>query len=54
MTVSFSGSDDLSGIASCDPDVVLSSEGAGQSASGTCTDLASNVMGGDVLAYNGD
>ena len=42
VTVTFSGTDDLSGIASCDPAVVLG-EGAGQSASGTCTDLAGNV-----------
>jgi len=43
VTVSFSGSDALSGIASCDTAVVLSSEGAGQSASGTCTDVSGNV-----------
>ena len=43
VTVSFTGSDSLSGLDSCDADVVLSGEGAGQSASGTCTDLAGNV-----------
>lgn len=43
VTVSFSGSDALSGIDSCSADVVLTSEGAGQSASGTCTDKAGNV-----------
>lgn len=43
VTVSFSGSDGLSGVASCAAAVVLSSEGAGQSASGTCTDKAGNV-----------
>jgi hypothetical protein len=43
VTVSFSGSDNLSGIAGCDGDVILSSEGSGQSASGTCTDNAGNV-----------
>ncbi len=42
VTVTFAGSDSLSGIASCDAAVVLG-EGAGQSASGTCTDLAGNV-----------
>lgn len=42
VTVSFSGSDALSGIDFCASDVVLSSEGAGQSASGTCTDKAGN------------
>ncbi len=43
VTVSFTGSDALSGGVICDPDVVLSGEGADQSASGTCTDLAGNV-----------
>jgi len=43
VTVSFTGTDNLSGIDSCDPAVVLSSEGAGQSASGVCTDLAGNM-----------
>jgi hypothetical protein len=43
VTVSFSGNDGSgSGIDFCDADVVLSSEGAGQSASGTCTDKAGN------------
>jgi hypothetical protein len=43
VTVSFSGTDNLSGIASCTTDATLSSEAAGQSASGTCTDNAGNV-----------
>jgi hypothetical protein len=43
VTVTFSGSDGLSGIDFCDPAVVLASEGAGQSASGACTDKAGNV-----------
>jgi hypothetical protein len=43
VTVSFSGTDSLSGIASCSAPVTLSSEGAGLSASGTCTDRAGNV-----------
>ena len=42
VTVSFSGNDGPSGIESCDADVVLSGEGAAQSASGTCTDKAGN------------
>lgn len=42
VTVSFSGSDGLSGIDSCDDDVVFTTEGAGQVASGTCTDKAGN------------
>jgi hypothetical protein len=43
VTVSFSGTDALSGIDSCAAPTVLSSEGAGQAASGTCTDMAGNV-----------
>jgi hypothetical protein len=43
VTVTFTGSDALSGIDACDPAVVLSAEGANQSASGTCTDKAGNV-----------
>ena len=42
VTVTFTGNDGLSGIASCDAPVVLSSEGANQSASGICTDVAGN------------
>jgi hypothetical protein len=43
VTVSFNGSDGLSGIDFCDAAVILSSEGAGQSASGICTDKAGNM-----------
>jgi hypothetical protein len=44
VTVSFSGDDGTgSGIDFCSAPVVLSSDGAGQSASGTCTDKAGNV-----------
>ncbi len=43
VTVSFSGTDALSGVDFCDADVILSSEGAGQSATGDCTDEAGNV-----------
>jgi hypothetical protein len=43
VTVTFTGSDATSGLAACDPAAVLSSEGAGQSASGSCTDNAGNV-----------
>lgn len=50
VTVSFTGSDSLSGIASCTPDVTLG-EGAGQSASGTCTDRAGNIS--DAAAVTG-
>lgn len=43
VTVTFSGEDVLSGVDYCDAPVTLSGEGAGQSASGTCTDKAGNV-----------
>ena len=43
VVVSFTGSDNLSGIDSCTAPITLSVEGAGQSASGTCTDKAGNV-----------
>jgi len=42
VTVTFTGTDGMSGIASCDSAVVLG-EGAGQSAGGACTDNAGNV-----------
>ncbi|MCX6060617.1 MAG: HYR domain-containing protein [Chloroflexi bacterium] len=41
--MSFSGTDAGSGIASCTAPVTLSTEGSGQSASGTCTDNAGNI-----------
>jgi len=41
VTVSFTGSDALS-AATCDDDVLLSSDGVGQSASGRCYDAAGN------------
>ncbi len=43
VTVTFSGNDSLSGIASCDAPITRSSEGTNQSASGTCKDKADNV-----------
>jgi Ca2+-binding RTX toxin-like protein len=43
VVVSFSGSDEESGIASCSTSVVLGSKGAAQSASGTCIDSAGNT-----------
>lgn len=43
VTISFSGSDNLSDIANCDAGIVLSSAGTGQSAGGACTDNAGNV-----------
>ncbi len=43
VVVSFNGTDAISGIASCSPSVTLSTQGAHQSASGTCTDNAGNT-----------
>jgi hypothetical protein len=42
VTVHFEGSDSGSGVLSCDPDVVLNSETAGQLVTGSCTDQAGN------------
>ncbi len=42
VTVTFSGTDDTSGVASCTAPAVVG-EGGGQSATGTCTDVAGNV-----------
>jgi hypothetical protein len=45
VTISFSGTDGLSGsgIASCTAPITLSGDGASQNASGTCADLAGNT-----------
>jgi hypothetical protein len=43
VTVTFSGTDDLSGIDTCTDPVVMSTEGKEQSAVGFCKDLAGNV-----------
>ena len=42
VTVSFSGTDALSGGVTCDPDVVISTQGTNLSASGRCRDAAGN------------
>jgi hypothetical protein len=54
VTVSFSGTDTGSGIASCTDAVVLSAEGAGQQVSGTCTDNAGNVSASATRTVNID
>jgi hypothetical protein len=43
VTVSFAGADALSGIAGCTAPITISTEGAGQSASGVCVDNAGNT-----------
>ena len=50
VTVSFTGTDELSGIDSCSAAQVFG-EGAEQSASGTCTDKAGNVSNPAALPY---
>jgi len=44
VTVHFTATDDISGLASVSPDVTLSGEGAGQTAVGTAADNAGNVV----------
>jgi len=56
VTVSFTCSDSLSGLAagSPPPSTVFSAEGAGQSVSGTCTDVAGNSATSTVSGINID
>ena len=43
VTVTFTGTDSLSGISVCSTPLKLTTNGTNQSASGTCTDMAGNV-----------
>jgi len=54
VTVRFSCADALSGLASCQDDVTLSSNGAAQSATGTARDIADNVGSGTVVGISID
>jgi hypothetical protein len=54
VTVSFSCSDALSGILSCEPDHVLAGDGAGRSVIGTATDNAGNSDTATVSGINLD
>jgi hypothetical protein len=54
VTVSFTCADNLSGVASCGPDGTLSSEGTGQSATGTAEDQAGNSDTATVGGINID
>jgi hypothetical protein len=56
VTVSFQCADALSGLAAGSPPAptTLSNEGAGQSVSGTCTDLAGNSASATVSGINND
>jgi len=54
VTVSFTGTDTGSGIDFCTGPITLLGEGAGQSASGTCTDKAGNVSAPATATVNID
>jgi hypothetical protein len=54
VAVSFTCSDNLSGIASCGPNATLTGEGTGQSASGTAVDNAGNSGSATVSGINID
>ena len=54
VTVHFSCTDALSGVAACPGDAVVSSEGAGQSSSGTASDVAGNSSSATVGGINID
>jgi len=54
VVVTFSGTDNLSGIAGCSAPVTLTGEGANLPASGTCTDHAGNVSAPAGVTVNID
>jgi hypothetical protein len=54
VTVHFTGTDALSGIATVTPDVIISSEGINRSANGTATDKAGNSASTTVSGINID
>jgi len=54
ITVSFTATDDISGVDTVSPDVTISTEGVGQSATGTATDKAGNSTSATVSDINID
>jgi hypothetical protein len=54
VTIDFEGTDLVSGVASCDADVVLGSEGVGQTATGSCSDNAGNTASATASGINID
>jgi len=54
VTISFSGTDNLAGIDSCSTPVNFNNEGAGQTATGFCSDKASNVSTPVTVIVNVD
>jgi len=54
VTVTFSGKDSLSGVSSCTAPVTLTNNGAGQIATGSCTDNAGNTSAPVAMSVNID
>ena len=54
VTVKFVCADELSGLAACSPDAVVTAEGANQSVPGSATDRADNTGPGEVTGINID
>jgi microsomal dipeptidase-like Zn-dependent dipeptidase len=54
VTVTYSGTDALSGIGACDSPSILNAGGAGQSASGSCADRAGNTASATASGINID
>jgi|GEM_PF-5021768 len=54
VTVAFTCTDDLSGVASCSPAVIVNTEGANQSVTGTATDKAGNTASFELTGINID
>lgn len=54
VTITYTCSDALSGVASCSAPVTLSTDGANQSSSGTAVDVAGNSAGATVSGINLD
>jgi len=54
VTVTFTGTDNLSGIDFCSAPITFGNEGAAQTASGTCTDKAGNVSAPATAKMNID
>lgn len=54
VTVSFTGTDNLSGIDFCSPPITLTNSGAGQTAIGTCFDKAGNASAPVTVKVNID
>ncbi|MCC7078767.1 MAG: hypothetical protein IT198_16745, partial [Acidimicrobiia bacterium] len=54
VSVTFSATDETSGVGACDSAVTLSMDGAGQSATGSCSDQAGNSQSASAVNINID